>query len=185
MCFQDGQERLEGTSHKRIVAVGRHHHAHRKCLCVQDADRVIRRTKGEQLATWTAEWRSASVRHVCLGALNATYLASKQVSPLSLTLRTLVTCHVSVSHLHTKARRGDDFVRVRGGTVFKTVYKTFSSCGWYLYVIIKIQWICERNWVSTHRAARKLLPASLPGSVGRSMVFSSSSLARVDSFFFP
>ncbi len=46
---------------------------------------------------------------------------SKQVTPRSLTWRVFVTFQVSVFHLQTKARLGDDFVRVRGGTVFETV----------------------------------------------------------------
>lgn len=46
---------------------------------------------------------------------------SKQVTPRSLTWRVLVTFQVSVLHLQTNARLGDDFVRVRGGTVFEIV----------------------------------------------------------------
>ncbi len=61
-----------------------------------------------------------------------TDLISKQVTPRSLTWRTFVTFQVSVSHLQTKARRGDDLVRVRGGTVFETEYTVFSSKGWNL-----------------------------------------------------
>ena len=59
-------------------------------------------------------------------------MTSKQVAPRSPICRVLVTDHVSVFHLQTKARRGEDFVRVRGGTAFEMVYKTFSSVGWNL-----------------------------------------------------
>lgn len=52
---------------------------------------------------------------------DATDLTSKHVTPLSPTLRNLVTSHVSVFHLHTKARRRDDFVRVLGGTALTRV----------------------------------------------------------------
>ena len=58
---------------------------------------------------------------------NGTDLTSKHVTPLSPTLRIFVTSHLSVVHLQTKARRGDDFVRVLGGTTFTSVYSTFSS----------------------------------------------------------
>ena len=70
---------------------------------------------------------------------------------------------MSVSHLQTKAFRGECFVLVRGGTVFTTVYRTLESVGWY-------------------RAARKLLPASLTGRSGLSIVFTSSNEI---SFCFP
>ena len=80
---------------------------------------------------------------------------SKHVAPFSPTFLSLTTSHVSVSHLQTNATRGEFFVRVRGGTVLMIVYSVFGSVGW-------------------NRAALKLLPAKLPGSVGRSIVLTNS-----------
>lgn len=59
-------------------------------------------------------------------------MISKQVAPRSLIWRVFATVHVSVFHLHTKARLGDDFARVRGALAFEMLYKTFSSVGWNL-----------------------------------------------------
>lgn len=69
-------------------------------------------------------------------AQDDTNLTSKQVTPRSLICRTLVTFQVSVFHLHTKARRGEDFVRVRGGVVLEMVYRVFSSFGWKLHDVL-------------------------------------------------
>ena len=55
------------------------------------------------------------------------------MTPRSLTWRVFTVFQVSVFHLTTKARRGDDFVRVFGGTLFDTVYNVLSSDGWNLH----------------------------------------------------